>query len=788
MNCTKKMVYTGLLCSLVACGSAFGKITKLTIKDYGNVDRRGDAVTTGIPFDKGTVKDVSLLNVLYNDRPIPAQFVPIVPWPDGSVRWALLDTQAGMPAGEKVELTVVYGKKTVGPSNGIKIVDDEESLKVSTGPLDFAISKKKFNLFESLHVDGKEVLTSAGKGLVIIQKDGSEVLAGPPTEIVRENDGPMRTTICLRGRFPGVHKNLLGYTVRLTAYAGSKYVKMHVWFENDGGLSRRAPGRENWFAFDGMALDFGLNLGNKIEAESEGVKAFDKFRIAQYATPNYDWKSFNYKVTSGGQELKTGDRTDGVVALRGANGKLNVAVRHFWENYEKAIELDNSNLKVWLWPTDGEWPRTTIKRGMDDSSEFSQYRVPGLYHLSGGTRKGHELILDFSGRDAAATRATLATPLMAMAVPGYYSATEAVNGWMAPADMTTGKAEYDEAVARWNKVAMQAIDANDKNGSLIAARQGKGDSRGFWYGWMDFGDNLWAEGYSSLHYDWTWMMALNLLRTGERGFYDMAVSMARHRADIDQIWAGESQFYNNLSRYEKCFTSVHGGINDGHYGPIPTHNWISGVILMYMITGENHYKDCALNNHAGMKRRLIDPQNEQPKPSIQTRELGWTILNLCSLYDMTADKKYLDDAMIIFNKPLTMQWKERGPYFGATGGNCLQFYYSTQGLCELHHHTGNPEVLKLIKEGCEGDYEATRPAYKEWSIFLSNYYAYVGYKENNEDYIKKAEELFKRYVNETRNMNCYNPGGGAWDKESGKFLRNGHILQFVEWKRKKIVD
>lgn len=40
---------------------------------------------------------------------------------------------------------------------------------------------------------------------------------------------------------------------------------------------------------------------------------------------------------------------------------------------------------------------------------------------------------------------------------------------------------------------------------------------------------------------------------------------------------------------------------------------------------------------------------------------------------------------------------------------------------------------------------------------------------------------------------AYKPGGspacfrrtGAWDKETGKFIRNGHILQYALWKQKE---
>ncbi|HOX08915.1 MAG TPA: hypothetical protein PK280_21145, partial [Planctomycetota bacterium] len=469
--------------------------------------------------------------------------------------------------------------------------------------------------------------------------------------------------------------------------------------------------------------------------------------------------------------------------LTGPNGKLAVAVRHFWEQYEKAIELDGASLKVWLWPTDGEWPRSTGNRG-HDSAEYPEFRKAGFYHLSGSTRKGHETLLDFSGRGAAAARATVAAPLLARPDAAYCAGTEAAPGWFAPADFKSGKEAYDKAVGQWMRCVMQSVAGREDHGSLNFARQGGADGRGSWHGWMDFGDNLWAEGYSSLHYDWTWMMLLNWLRTGDRRFFDMGVTMGRHRIDVDQIWAGDSEFYTGMTRYEKCYTSMHGGLNDGYYGPIPSHNWTSGLILYYMLTGEPQARECALNNYAGMKRRLIDKQDKSPSPNVQTRELGWSILNLCSLYDLTGEKKYLDDALILFSKPLTMQWEKGGPYLGSGGGNCLQYYYSTQGLCELHHRTGDEKVMKLLKEGCAGDYEATKPAYNEWRIFLSNIYAYVGYKEKNDAYVAKAEELFGRYAEETKGLGCYTTNG-AWDKESGKLIRNGHILQFVEWKLRK---
>jgi hypothetical protein len=173
----------------------------------------------------------------------------------------------------------------------------------------------------------------------------------------------------------------------------------------------------------------------------------------------------------------------------------------------------------------------------------------------------------------------------------------------------------------------------------------------------------------------------------------------------------------------------------------------------------------------------VDRYAKKPSDGGQTRSSGWAILCLTSLYDMTADRKYLDWAMTLFNNHFTPQWRAKGPYL--QGG--LSYYYSTQGLCELHHRTGDQNVLKLLTEGCEGDFQSR---YGEWMIFLSNIYAYVGYKTNNEAYLKKAEELFSQVIPRQAKPVVFTRSG-AWTKETCKVMRNGHVLQYVLWRMKQ---
>jgi hypothetical protein len=760
----------GLLLGWAACAAE----VKLTAEDFAKVERKGEVVTTGVPFARGALKDVSNLCAKVGGEKIPAQFVKTVPWKDGSVRWALMDTQVDVPAGGKVEITVSDEGAGPAPASPVKVEKGEEEVKVSTGPLEFEVSRKSFNLFKSLKVDGKELLTGKGKGLVLVKAGGGEVLAGAPEKVDLEHAGPMKTILVLKGKFPGTHRDMLHYTVRITAYAGRKYLKVHTWLENAGKYGY--TGRAEWLNFDGMRVDLGLGLGGEVTASCEGVEAKGKLTVKQTCGGQHRFSELKFAVTGGGKELKSGARTDGVVALSGADGKLNTAIRHFWQNYEKAIELDGDSLRLWLWPTDGQWPRS-VKRGAS-CGEFGSFRKGGLYALPGGVHKGYEAVLDFSGRPASASAATVSSPLMALAPAAYYAQTEAAVGWFAPAGFASGDEKYDGIVRNWDKMAVNAVDPACKS-SLIRAAQGPGERRGFWFGWMDYGDLYWQPGACSLHYDWTWVMMLDYMRTGDRRFLDLGTSMARHRVDVDQIWSDRvAHYFRGLTRYEKGYTDVHGGVKDGHYKAIPSHHWNQGIAVYYMLTGEEKAREAALRSATGVTLRTVDKFRKTPGSRVQLREVGWGILVFCSAYDLTADQKYLDEALVLFRNVVKTKHKESGsPYMD--GG--LQYYYSVYPFAMLHHRTGDAEVLDLMREGVKKDSFSYK--YPEWTIHINNLYAYVGMVEKDQKAIAKAKDLFMRHAPGKPNPGVYN-ANGAWTKESIKKLRYGHLLQYILWKKK----
>src|SRR6185295_12171560 len=56
--------------------------------------RVGEPITVGVPFPRGAVKDAARIALVEDDRAVAVQALPTELWPDGSIRWALLDFQA----------------------------------------------------------------------------------------------------------------------------------------------------------------------------------------------------------------------------------------------------------------------------------------------------------------------------------------------------------------------------------------------------------------------------------------------------------------------------------------------------------------------------------------------------------------------------------------------------------------------------------------------------------------------------------------------------------------------
>ncbi len=836
MTARAMVAFVVVCASLQACAPAAE--IKLTVTEDAAVKRAGATLTSGVPFAKGAVTDLARLSVAAGEKVIPAQFARLATWPDGSVRWALLDCRLDLAAGARAELVLRDDGKNAAPPSPVKVVDSPGEVRLSTGPLVAVIDKKTAGLFRSVTVDGKELLRAAGRGLVlylpgearkVTRKQGRRevtvteygppkpVIAGAPDEVVIERAGPVRAVARLRGTFPGVHNGRLRYTVRVTAFAGQRFLKLQVWLENHGGMGyyhlrkrqTAASGKMEWLVFDGMAVEFGLGLGPSVEAACEGVAAADRFKVLQVCKWNKDnskLKYNNYKVftledfeftaAAGEKLLKKGDRTDGVVALSGSAGRLTTAIRGFWENYDKAIELDGAALKLWLWPTEGQWPRERPVQwaGLFDK-QLETCRRPGFYLLQGGVHKGHEFILDFSGRSPAETSAELCKPLFALATPAHYASTEAAPALFAPPTARTGDDECDAKLAAWVRMTRSAADPKGKTSLFEARKQSEwsavtyfGDST-YWFGWMDFGDIVVpGRGPTSLSGDWLSHMLLGAMRTGDPAFLRLATEMVRHRIDVDQLWSDfDPPDMRGLQRGGTNFPALH--CYRLSRPPDVRDNQLAGVALYYMLTGEPKALQCARRNAEGLKAGWKHVAATKPwaGPQGDMAANARAMQSYFAMHALTGEKAWLDEALGLFGTNVRAKWTAHGPHLHDRRQVRSQDYtrddvkycYSIQAFCELHHRTGDKKLFELLRAGCDAEFPEN---YFDAPLFLAGLNAYVALKTGKRASLEDAREHWITAFPESKCPPVYQPGNSQWSRRKAMILRAGHLLQYAHWK------
>lgn len=83
-------------------------------------------------------------------QPLPLQIRTMLTWPDGSVKWVLLDFQTDLKSGEKNSCRLFYGDgvETAPLEKGIAVNQDEDSLPISTDSLSFAVSSTGATSFD----------------------------------------------------------------------------------------------------------------------------------------------------------------------------------------------------------------------------------------------------------------------------------------------------------------------------------------------------------------------------------------------------------------------------------------------------------------------------------------------------------------------------------------------------------------------------------------------------------------------------------------------------------------
>ena len=110
-------------------------------------------VTASVPFAEGSLREARQV-VLRDPRneEVPAQRRPLASWPDGSIKWLLLDFALDLAPRERVDVGVQIAAEAVAAEarEGIRVDRVGDELQVDTGALQFSLGAESGGLVRRL--------------------------------------------------------------------------------------------------------------------------------------------------------------------------------------------------------------------------------------------------------------------------------------------------------------------------------------------------------------------------------------------------------------------------------------------------------------------------------------------------------------------------------------------------------------------------------------------------------------------------------------------------------------
>lgn len=520
----KKVLVVLCLASLLAPAMGQELAVPITVQDAAGVARVSEPASGGIPLPWGKYQKDQGFALFEGDKEVPAQAIPLVVDEKGFLRWVLLDFQADLAAKEKRTYTLKTLAPKAKPAQALKVTDGTDGVTVDTGKIKFTISKSKpFSLLSAVEAGGKAV-ADGGEASYTDSFDGKRYVADKPASVQVEYQGPMRTTICAKGRFVGDDQTQLRYIARITAWAGRSdvHVKYSLSNSNEEHYTwRRIKDSSIEMKLAGSAAGAIVGAGKPAEADapcwiqqsSRVVKAAahgeDNLGNAGWlhATPGATGPG-GAKAMSGDKELWVsagkGDVAEGWIAARVGGALVAVNDLYFVEDPARRLTVNKNSIVLTgvAEPLEGAAsPFGDRHRWILDSSHLTSQYVIDF--------QAPAAVADLSAR-AKAVRSLL----HAMAPPAWYFETEG---------LAAGKigTQEDELACykKWN----WAYD--DKE-----IPRGPGGRIAVMPRWSGGDDNHYTSEQDTLD-----GLLLMYLRTGYRSFFDASESWANYFMDL-QGW------------------------------------------------------------------------------------------------------------------------------------------------------------------------------------------------------------------------------------------------------------
>ncbi|MGI5817047.1 MAG: hypothetical protein ACOX9R_03000 [Armatimonadota bacterium] len=613
---------------------------RLHFPKISRLDRIAEPTTCAVPFPEGRLSPERPVTLRRDEAPVPTQTRATALWPDGSVKWLLVDALVDLPGNAATDYEVMVGEPSPTSASEARVIEDLAGVRVESGRLVLELAGPgEPGLLRKIAIDGREI--ASGDELV-----GPEITVGGVTLCAAVGDdgwrvvepGPVRLVL----EASGVHlaedgAEALDFTVRLTAWAGKPWCEVHYRVINREQAESTLVEAMRWSVSpDALAegVESAITVSNyRSVTETGGGEQLRRLIDAEHLlytsneqTPEVNWGTF----TADWRHL---DR-----------GGLAASVHQAYQNFPKALSTGPEGLSVELVPPDSEG--LALLRGMAKGHRF-------LLHAHTGDLSLEELIvrgLQYQMPDRAIVPADVYRD--ADLLPDLF---------------------VDEPVRRVERRLLDLADNRTRAFGML--HWGDAPEVGYTHQGRGRGRLV----YCNLEYDLPRAALIMFARTGERRMLDYLLVSAEHWMEIDVCHDSDEPLrYEGMIAHSACHAT--GGITISH-------EWVEGILDYYHQTGDRFALETAVGVGRNVLRHL-ERMMERGVGAFAARETGWAIRTLVALYEELHDEAWLAPAETIVGHfeqwmdehgtwlaPYTDHTLARVPFMIAVAVSGLMCYY-----------------------------------------------------------------------------------------------------------------
>ncbi len=584
-------------------------------------------MTAGIPLPLGLVREAQTAGFVdITGRPRPMQAHITDCWPDGSARWMLLDLRVDrVPDQPVVGYLATTGQRSELPDDDWSMHKTTEGVRVRSGTAEFSFLRGGAFPVSGVTCKGTDVYVPAQSGLEVTIDGAVRRYVIHDVEV--RQYGPLRAEIWLRATTssPATGAPLEAFA-RVDLFSGVPAARIEVTLRNP----RRAehPGGQWSLGDSGSVLIDAAVVGMQLKTPVTALTCAPEkgaprepfalpFFIHQESSGGDRWHAPVHRNRDGrvpmryqgyrllaGDSRREGRRATPVVVVDTAHGPVSATMPQFWENFPRSIRVEADRIEFGLYPSQDNQP----------------------HELQGGEQKTHGLVVCFGPDPIGAEPLEWCHDPTVICVDPDQACASAGIPYLVPA--------AEDPSSAYLRLIDLALD--DTRGFF--AKREQADE----FGWRHFGD-LPADHESAFQpqdqpfvshynnqYDPVAGFAIHFLRTGDRRWWQLMVDLAAHVRDVDIYHTNEDKTaYNgglfwHTNHYVDAGLSTHrtypkGGADGG--GPSAEHNYNSGLMLHYFLTGDDRSRDAAIA--LGQWVLDMDDPRQTPLRWLSLNPTGW---------------------------------------------------------------------------------------------------------------------------------------------------------------------